>query len=275
MPKEVNEPDVLSEYAFDPNIEYSMMAPSQMVSYSNNVKFSVETSDGQDFNNNIDFNDDADNRSAIDTAVENISKGEYSYNAFLHGGPNAWAGPTYWKVKHNRNGARDMRKTNSSAQTESRQQRGKKNIELPKFAGSDSDSSDNELFIKLTTRKVKSIRKCQYRRWLPDKLKLPPQINIPKDLFHTHTFAPSNNIFGLSHKAGNEEKNYEDNDYNVSPSQIHFDNYDDDAVDPVSSQVDEINNYDEGGTANISENYENPPQMVRLQLKQIICYGFF
>lgn len=258
FPEEDNEP-FLPEYAFDPNIDYLPIEPSQVPSHPNNAKLSDEISNDHDFNNN----NDAEVRSEIDTAVENISRGEYSYKAFSNV-KHYWAGPTYWKIMSNRNTARNTLKATSQAQTEDHQKRGKKTIELPKFVGIDSDSTDNELFFKITSKRTKSIRQCQYRRWLPEKLKLPSQFNIPNDLFYTYTFCPSTDIFEC-HKEDSEVEDNEDNDDEVSSSQMHFDDNFYDDVGPVSAQADEINNYDDGGAANISEHYENPPQMVRHQ----------
>lgn len=252
---EDNEPDVWSEYAFDPNSEYPIVAPSEV----------VETCNGHDFNNNDDY---PQCQNEIDMAVENISISEYSYKAFSNI-RHYWAGPTYWKFRQNRNAARDARKLNSHAQTKDRQKRGKP-IEIPTFGGdgggSDSNSSDEEIFLKSTAKNAKLIRQCQYRCWWPDKVKLPAQLNIPKDLFYTYTFGPSIEIFGTNHGKGSVEEHYEENDVQSTPSQMHFyqnNDYDDEYIAPVSIQVDEINNSDENGAANISQNYENAPQMVR------------
>lgn len=205
------EPDFQPEFQFDENVESFWM-----------------NSMNQDLNNNL-------NEPAIDPAIaepkdgedfsfDDLSRGEYSYQAFTNI-PNFWAGPSYWK--HPRNIHRGTQNNENPAQPKSRRRR----IERAKAIftetnNEDADTSENEGFLKATARALKKIRHCNYRLWAPEKLKLPPQYDIPKTIFDSYTFCPS---IDICHPHETEEITQanidDDNEFPVSSAQrfnLHF-----------------------------------------------------
>lgn len=124
-------------------------------------------------------------------SFDNISKGEYSYQAFTNF-QNYWAGPSYWRQSHNRQRSQKHRE---SAQSKAERRKQKQKNHKPCFtecSGEDgSDTSDNDDFLKITPQIVKKIRQCKYRQWDSEKLRLPSQCDIPRDLFRNYAFKPS------------------------------------------------------------------------------------
>lgn len=173
----------------------------------------------QDLNNNMDIASDFDNIENMNGLdVNDVSKSEYSYRA-IGNILNYWAGPSYWKYSMNRPSSRSSETANVPT---SHRRRPKKTIEKPNFNDSGLDSSsDNEYFIKVRSKKAKKIRQANYRRWLPEKLKLPNKCEISKDLFECYKFEPSCNAFEQHQTQPtpepNEDTNHEDDhDFYVS-----------------------------------------------------------
>lgn len=211
-----DEPNIASEYEYDIDAIDPFLPNQQMSStLSQNIdiigSLSADDSITQDVNNNNE------NENEICENKINIKKGEYSYHAFGNV-KNYWAGPSYWKVPRNRSTIQSDKET-----IKSKSRKRRRIIDIPiKFIDTpDDESSDEELFIKATSRAAKKLRYCKYNRWDADKLKLPPQTHIPKDLFHTYTFAPSIDIFHSRQSIDtisdlNEEENNVENDFPVS-----------------------------------------------------------
>lgn len=202
--------------AFDANIDVSDWAnPNE-----------ADISFGQDLNNNIETLDDipppaldgAENEVDDSFALSNLSKGEYSYRAYENI-RNYWAGPSYWKLARRPNSVKDNQTT--TAHTEHGRRAIRNNKKKPTFTTGDESSDDSGCFIAVNSQIAKTIRQCNYRRWSSDKLKLPTQCNMSKELFHFYQFCPSFDIFRLHHTEEIREidiqnNNNDDDDFPVS-----------------------------------------------------------
>lgn len=183
------ENDITQDYAFDINESDLPISDPQPMSLDALIA-------EQDQNNNIENGLECDDIENVDgLAVDNISRGEYSYRAItnIH---NYWAGPSYWKLSMNRQSSRISQATVRT----NHGRRAKKIPEKPTFTDStDNSSSDSENFIKIKSKEAKKIRQVNYRRWFPEKLKLPERFDISKDLFEFYKFEPSFNTFRQRH----------------------------------------------------------------------------
>lgn len=203
-----DELDVAPEYMFDVDANESFWQNRPTASTmppDNNDDHDLPFFDhtvAQDLNNN---NDNENHETG-----NNIQKGEYSYHAFKNI-KNYWAGPSYWKhVPRNRPTIQSNRET---IEVKSRGRRGKKKHDKPLFIDNDGNvsSSGDEMFIKATSRAAKKIRLCNYKRWAPEKLKLPLTNDIPRDLFHAYAFEPSHDIFN-TRRSVESDSNIPEND---------------------------------------------------------------
>lgn len=186
-------PDFAPEFAFDPDIDDSIWPNQQMVSQQNNDEELISNkSVGQDLNNN---NDNGTPHFAEPLPENNnIRKGEYSYHTHIR---NFKYGPSYWKF---------LRQHRSTVEPRPRGKRGGRKVEeKPSFidCADEAQISDNEYFIKTSSRVAKRIRECNYRRWSPEKLKLPTHSDIPRNLFESYAFKPSFDIFKNLESQGN------------------------------------------------------------------------
>lgn len=203
-------PNLQIEYQFDDNVESfwddrptGFMANNDHMAFSNNM-----TMNSQDLNNNND-------PIASSLKAETKKGSEYVYRDPVELDVNFWAGPSYWKNPRNR-----PRIANPpEASTHSRARR-KHTIEKPHFVkfNDDSESSEDEDFLKITKKNLKKIRHCNTRRWAPEKVRLPTQYDIPKDLFQCYTYAPSIDTIKLhgGETSHSTENNDEDDFYPVS-----------------------------------------------------------
>lgn len=187
------------DYVFDMNADYSFWQRPTGSSISQNnhndgddLPLSNQTIH-QDLNNNnnvgISFDDvEMDNAIEISNNDDNnnrieILRGEYEYKAF-GSIRNFWAGPTYWKFSKNSN--RNVLRVQTDADNRVGQRK-KTQIKVtkPNFYETDDEgeSSSDEYFIKTNSRKARKIRVCNRLLWNSERLKLPPQCNIPKDIF--------------------------------------------------------------------------------------------
>lgn len=212
------EEDFQPEYQFDDNVEsfWANRDTESTLNNNNNGHMSFKNSIvNQDLNNNDGLLDNAKNEAnnGENFRFENISKGEYSYQAYANI-KNYWAGPSYWKRSRNHRVLHNN--LESPQQLPTARKRRKIIKEKPCFkdknkAMDDTELSDDETFLKATKRNLKKVRHCNVNRWDADKLKLPTRCDIPKDLFNYYTFCPSTSTFEL--QDGEETAPSNVNDY--------------------------------------------------------------
>lgn len=203
------EPDIPPDYVFDVNADVSAWNQNDDVPFSNGINIQ------QDFNNNdgISFDDSGfenENNNNNNDRIQ-LRKGEYSYHAFGNI-RNFWAGPTYWKFSKNLNQSTHRPSENGNKSG----RRKKKSPKKPTFYDDSGESSTDEYFIKINSKKSKKLRLLNRKQWSSEPLKLPPQCNIPSDLFDKHNY---NNRQSTDSMESNQMENYEaddDNDFVVS-----------------------------------------------------------
>lgn len=217
-------PDIPPDYAFDVNDvadEAFWQPPTGTTNQQNNQNDDLPFGNGtiQDFNNNdgISFNDtefDNDNGNGNDngnmTNRVQILKGEYAYKAFSNI-RNFWAGPSYWKFSKNSNQSHQPSVGNATRAV----RRKKKEPSKPVFDG--DETSSDEYFIKIKSKAAKKLRHLNRALWNSDKLKLPPQCDVPSDLFAKYNKNQQPNTSTDSIEP-NQDQNYDadDNDFGVS-----------------------------------------------------------
>lgn len=198
-------PEIAPDYAFDGIIENSFYTITQD---------QIVAPFSDDINNNIEaFDVASQNGDEQHLDVRNVSKREYSYG-IVENIKNFWAGPSYWKFSNR------MRSQSSQETAQNKGRRRLKEIERPKFNG--NDDSDNE-YIDVDSIAAQKVPNCNYRRWSPDKLRLPLRCDFSRDLFDAYKFMPSQNIF-----APNQIEPLEMNDLNEIddiPVSILHDNF--------------------------------------------------
>lgn len=221
-------PDIPPDYVFDVNDiadEAFWQPPTGTTISQNNQNEDLPFGNGtiQDFNNNdgISFNDiELDNENDNGNDNGNISnrvqllKGEYAYNAFSNI-RNFWAGPSYWKYSKNLNQTNATQAPAGNATRTGR--RKKKQPSKPAFGDGDEDSSD-EYFIKIKSKAAKKLRHLNRALWNSDRLKLPPQCNVPRDLFAKHNYHQSNT--STDSIESNQEQNYDADDIEFGVSKM-------------------------------------------------------
>lgn len=217
-------PDIPPDYVFDMNMDVDAndsfsQRPTGTIGSQNNRNDDLPFTNGtihQDFNNNdgisfndVEFdngNDDNNNNNNINNNINKriqLLKGEYAY----HFGNirNFWAGPSYWKFSKNLNHQNHQ----APAEADKRGNRRKtKRPNKPKFDDGSDYSSDDECFIKIKSKAAKKVRCCNRSLWSSEKLKLPAQCNIPKDLFDKYDYNGQSNTSTDSLES-NREDNYD------------------------------------------------------------------
>lgn len=225
-----DEDDIEPHYIFNPNDDSLWdNRPNASILFNNNndgLPISNRTSE-QDYNNNDDCFSDAtpnENGNEIENQNnrKNCLKGEYSYNVFANI-KNFWAGPSYWKTSKNRLNQKNYKATDEVNPCK-RQAKGELNNK-PAFQTQDCDqSSDDDSFLKINSKAAKKMRHCNYKKWIPDKLKLPVQSDFPNNLFDTYAFGPSLNVFDTNQSANatqsNSPEDLADDDFPVSMKNV-------------------------------------------------------
>lgn len=221
-------PDIPPEYAFDVNAvageEFWQRPTGTTISqYTQNDDLPFTNgSIQQDFNNNdgisfddVEFENGHDNGNDIMTNRIQISKGEYAYKVFSNI-RNFWAGPSYWKFSKNLNKSNQV--PDGTVNRSGRRKR--KQPMKPAFDDGDETSSD-EYFIKINSKATKKLRHLNRALWNSAQLKLPPQCDVPKDLFAKHNYNRHSNTSTDSIES-NQEQNYnaDGNGFGVS-SHVH------------------------------------------------------
>lgn len=215
-------PDIPPDYAFDLNAdadESFWQRPTGSMVSQNNHNDDLPLTNGiihQDFNNNdgmsfddVEFGNENDNNNNVNNRIQ-LSKGEYAYNAFTNI-RNFWAGPSYWKYSKNL-----KQHLQAPAENVKRGGRKRKQQIKPTF-DDDDDGSEDGIFIKTTSKQAKKLRHCNRALWSSERLTLPPQCNIPSDLFDKNNYNQQSNTSTDSLES-NQEENYEAdyNDFGVS-----------------------------------------------------------
>lgn len=212
------EPDIPPDYVFDVNADESFWhRPTVSSLLQNNQNDDLPFSNGtiqHDFNNNdgISFDDGGfENGNNNNNNRIQLLKGEYAYHAF-NNIRNFWAGPGYWKYSKNLN-------QNNHAPSVNGIQGGRRKKKQPNKPSFDDDddggeTSTDEYFIKKTSKAAKKLRHCNRALWLSERLKLPPQCNIPSDLFDKHNYSRQS----TDSIESNQMENYDadNNDFGVS-----------------------------------------------------------
>lgn len=221
-------PDIPPDYAFDVNADVDVdvdgpfwQGPTGSTVPQNNNNNDDDSPFGsgtihQDFNNNdgmsfddVEVGNENDNNNNINNRIK-LLKGEYAYKAFSNI-RNFWAGPTYWKFSKNLNQSQLV-----PAENVTRGGRKKKHHIKPTF-DDDDDESDDGIFIKINSKAAKKLRRLNRALWSSERLKLPPQCNVPNDLFDKYNYYQQLDTSTESVES-NQVDNYDDDDMDFGVS---------------------------------------------------------
>lgn len=170
----------------------------------------------------------------------NLVRADYTYYPYKNI-RNYWAGPSYWKITGKSNSQSSNQSTenaqaqNSPRPIRNRQRQQAKKIEFMIVEGESDDENNDEVdakFISIRSRLARKIRKCRLEYWSAARLKFPPKLFIPNDIFDKYKFQPSYNNDNNNNVNDylDENQNIEDNDeygaisqnINTDVSSTHF-----------------------------------------------------
>lgn len=157
----------------------------------------------------------------------NLARADYSY--YPHKNiRNYWAGPSYWKFsgkfssQSSNQSAVSAQVQNSPKPIRHRQRHQAEKIPFMIVEGESDDENNDETdakFISIRSKRAKRIRKCRLENWSAERLKFPPKLSIPNDIFDKYKFQPSYGYINIYNNDSNnnvnnnldENQNIEDN----------------------------------------------------------------